>query len=97
VTRPSRSTSLEHALTLRAWYSAPVAEFLCASLGTTLAGLNLATRRSDLEQPAHAVFLFGNGPLVAVLREAFTRDEFAGRRQERHRVREEAIGEQVLG
>jgi hypothetical protein len=45
--------------------------------GKTLVGLNLATRRRDLDQPTHAVFLSGNGPLVAVLREALTRDEVA--------------------
>jgi hypothetical protein len=36
--------------------------------GKTLVGLNLATRR-EVDQPTHAVFLSGNGPLVAVLRE----------------------------
>jgi schlafen family protein len=35
--------------------------------GKTLVGLNLATRR-EVDQPTHAVFLSGNGPLVAVLR-----------------------------
>ena len=48
--------------------------------GKTLVGLNLATRRRDLDQPTHAVFLSGNGPLVAVLREALTRDEVARQR-----------------
>jgi hypothetical protein len=43
--------------------------------GKTLAGLNFATRRSDEHQDEHAVFLSGNGPLVAVLREALARDE----------------------
>src|SRR5262249_31020759 len=40
--------------------------------GKTLVGLNVATRhrRAIDEDPAHAVFLSGNGPLVAVLREA---------------------------
>ena len=37
--------------------------------GKTLVGLNLATRREE-DEPTHAVFLSGNGPLVAVLREA---------------------------
>jgi hypothetical protein len=32
--------------------------------GKTLVGLNVATRRRDLDQPTHAVFLSGNGPLV---------------------------------
>jgi hypothetical protein len=36
--------------------------------GKTLVGLNVATRRRDADQPTHAVFLSGNGPLVAVLR-----------------------------
>ena len=43
--------------------------------GKTLVGLNIATRRREPDQPTHAVFLSGNGPLVAVLREALTRDE----------------------
>lgn len=42
--------------------------------GKTLVGLNVATeRRGDDE--THAVFLSGNGPLVAVLREALVEDE----------------------
>lgn len=43
--------------------------------GKTLVGLNIATHRRDKNAPTHAVFLSGNGPLVAVLREALTRDE----------------------
>lgn len=42
--------------------------------GKTLAGLNIATRRSDDHSDEHAVFLSGNGPLVEVLREALARD-----------------------
>jgi hypothetical protein len=42
--------------------------------GKTLAGLNIATRRSDEHHDEHAVFLSGNGPLVDVLREALARD-----------------------
>jgi hypothetical protein len=42
--------------------------------GKTLAGLNIATRRSEEHQDEHAVFLSGNGPLVDVLREALARD-----------------------
>jgi len=45
--------------------------------GKTLAGLNLATQRMRSEVDEHAVFLSGNGPLVAVLREALVRDEVA--------------------
>jgi hypothetical protein len=43
--------------------------------GKTLAGLNFATKRSDEHHDEHAVFLSGNGPLVAVLREALARDK----------------------
>jgi hypothetical protein len=43
--------------------------------GKTLAGLNIATKRAQEHSDEHAVFLSGNGPLVAVLREALARDE----------------------
>lgn len=43
--------------------------------GKTLVGLNVATRRRLLGE-ARAVYLSGNGPLVAVLQEALIRDEF---------------------
>jgi hypothetical protein len=62
--------------------------------GKTLVGLNLATRR-EVDQPTHAVFLSGNGPLVAVLREALTRDEFARRKQRGDKVRKGEVGESV--
>jgi hypothetical protein len=45
--------------------------------GKTLAGLNIATRRSAREDDEHATFLSGNGPLVDVLREALVRDHKA--------------------
>jgi hypothetical protein len=44
--------------------------------GKTLVGLNVATRRQNFGE-ARAVYLSGNGPLVAVLQEALTRDEMA--------------------
>lgn len=43
--------------------------------GKTLVGLNIATQRRDEKEKTHAVFLSGNGPLVAVLTEALVRDE----------------------
>jgi hypothetical protein len=43
--------------------------------GKTLAGLNLATERMRTSEEEHAVFLSGNAPLVAVLREALAQDE----------------------
>ncbi|MEN9932170.1 MAG: hypothetical protein RIS17_743, partial [Pseudomonadota bacterium] len=42
--------------------------------GKTLAGLNLACQRHPDHPEEHAVFLSGNGPLVAVLQEALRRD-----------------------
>lgn len=43
--------------------------------GKTLAGLNIAAKRSKKHEDEHAVFLSGNGPLVDVLREALARDQ----------------------
>ena len=43
--------------------------------GKTLVGFNVATRHGERSDAAHAVFLSGNGPLVAVLLEALARDD----------------------
>ncbi len=43
--------------------------------GKTLAGLNIANERHNIDEGEHAVFLSGNGPLVNVLREALARDK----------------------
>lgn len=42
--------------------------------GKTLAGLNLVSAWHKSNEPAHAVLLSGNGPLVKVLREALARN-----------------------
>ena len=63
--------------------------------GKTLVGLNLATHRREVDQPTHAVFLSGNGPLVAVLREALTRDEVTRRKKQGEKVRKGKVGESV--
>ena len=63
--------------------------------GKTLVGLNIATRRRDEKEPTHAVFLSGNGPLVEVLREALTRDEFSRRKSKGEKVRKGEVGESV--
>jgi hypothetical protein len=63
--------------------------------GKTLVGLNVATQRRDAGQPTHAVYLSGNGPLVAVLREALTRDELARQRSRGFRLRKGTIAERV--
>jgi DUF2075 family protein len=43
--------------------------------GKTLVGLNIATKHIDKSSQTYSVFLSGNGPLVAVLREALARDK----------------------
>lgn len=63
--------------------------------GKTLVGLNVATRRSAPTEPTHAVFLSGNGPLVAVLREALTRDEYTRRKALREKVTKKKISTPV--
>ena len=49
--------------------------------GKTLGGLNVATQHARSDNPTHAVLLSGNGPLVAVLRAALSRDEKARLKQ----------------
>ncbi len=63
--------------------------------GKTLVGLNVATRRRREDDATHAVFLSGNGPLVAVLREALTRDEISRRKADGQSVRRGEIAQQV--
>ncbi len=41
--------------------------------GKTLVGLDIATKHLDKDNDVTSVFLSGNGPLVAILREALTR------------------------
>jgi len=43
--------------------------------GKTLVGLNIATKHLDKSNELYSVFLSGNGPLVAILREALARDK----------------------
>lgn len=45
--------------------------------GKTLVGLDVANRHMDSKGETYSVFLSGNGPLVAVLREALVRDRVA--------------------
>lgn len=52
--------------------------------GKTLVGLDVATRFQDPTNSLHSVYLSGNGPLVAILREALARDEVErAKRQEK--------------
>lgn len=45
--------------------------------GKTLAGLNIANSRLNIDEDEYAVFLSGNGPLVTVLRESLIRDDMS--------------------
>lgn len=63
--------------------------------GKTLVGLNVATQRRDEANESHAVFLSGNGPLVAVLREALIRDEVSRRAAEGEKIRKGEAGTKV--
>jgi hypothetical protein len=63
--------------------------------GKTLVGLNIATKRRDIAESTHAVFLSGNGPLVAVLRAALTRDATARRVQQHEHFRPGEVSQEV--
>jgi hypothetical protein len=62
--------------------------------GKTLVGLNIATQHIDRANELYSVFLSGNGPLVAILREALARDRVRseleqGRKTKRGQARSE--------
>lgn len=63
--------------------------------GKTLVGLNVATKKREQKQSTHAVFLSGNGPLVAVLREALTRDEVLRLRRVGEKSRKGDVAQKV--
>lgn len=54
--------------------------------GKTLAGLNIANERHNVDEGEHAVFLSGNGPLVEVLQEALARNEVLEKKGTERRV-----------
>jgi len=58
--------------------------------GKTLVGLNIATKHIDQSSDLYSVFLSGNGPLVAVLREALARDKV---RREAEKGRQLKLGQ----
>lgn len=49
--------------------------------GKTLVGLNVASKHFNKTERSSTVFLSGNGPLVAILREALTRDKVKREKQ----------------
>ncbi len=54
--------------------------------GKTLAGLNIANARHNVDNEEYAVFLSGNGPLVLVLQEALARNEIAEKKNSAEKV-----------
>lgn len=65
--------------------------------GKTLVGLNVATQHINKEAVDHAVFLSGNGPLVAILSEALARDKVRSEAEAGRRMKKgEAIREVKL-
>jgi hypothetical protein len=63
--------------------------------GKTLVGLNIATKQVDKDKDVTSVFLSGNGPLVAVLREALTRDKFKREKATGKKIRKGEIMSEV--
>ena len=55
--------------------------------GKTLVGLNVATHHMGPSSDLHSVYLSGNGPLVAILREALTRDKQLREREAGNKIR----------
>jgi hypothetical protein len=63
--------------------------------GKTLVGLDIATKHLDKDNDLTSVFLSGNGPLVAILREALTRDKFKREKELGKKVRKGEIMSEV--
>jgi hypothetical protein len=63
--------------------------------GKTLVGLDIATKHLDKDNALTSVFLSGNGPLVAILREALTRDKFKREKELGKKVRKGEIMSEV--
>ncbi len=63
--------------------------------GKTLVGLDVATKHLEKEEGLTSVFLSGNGPLVAILREALTRDKVKREKAKKKKVRKGEVMSQV--
>jgi len=63
--------------------------------GKTLVGLNIATKHIDKDNDLYSVFLSGNGPLVAILREALTRDKVRREKELGNKVKKGEVMSQV--
>ena len=58
--------------------------------GKTLVGLNIANKYIDKNSDIYSVFLSGNGPLVAILREALTRDKVSSEKEKGNKLTKSA-------
>lgn len=63
--------------------------------GKTLVGLDVATKHLNKEEQTSSVFLSGNGPLVAVLREALTRDRVKREKEQGKRIKKGEVMSKV--
>jgi hypothetical protein len=63
--------------------------------GKTLVGLNIATKHIDKDSELYSVFLSGNGPLVAILREALTRDKVQREKELGHKIKKGEVMSEV--
>jgi len=63
--------------------------------GKTLVGLNVATKHIDKSDDLYSVFLSGNGPLVAILREALARDKVSRIKEAGVRVKKGEVMSEV--
>jgi hypothetical protein len=63
--------------------------------GKTLVGLNIATIHVDKSQELYSVFLSGNGPLVAILREALTRDRVKNVKEQGKKISKNEVMSEV--
>jgi hypothetical protein len=63
--------------------------------GKTLVGLDIATKHVDKDSALHSVFLSGNGPLVAILQEALTRDKVSREKQAGRKMKKGVAASEV--
>jgi Uncharacterized conserved protein (DUF2075) len=63
--------------------------------GKTLVGLNIATKHIDRDNDLYSVFLSGNGPLVAILREALARDKVKHEKERGHKIKKNEVMSEV--
>ena len=63
--------------------------------GKTLVGLNIAAKNYKENERSSTVFLSGNGPLVAILREALTRDKVKREKENGNKLRKGEVFSQV--